>query len=183
MTHHDHGAARPDGFNGSALALAQGLGWFSVGLGLVELAAPHSLARFLGMEEQAGLIRAYGLRELTTGAGILLQDDPAPWLWARVAGDALDLATLATALDARNPQRGNVGVALAAVAGVTALDALCAQRLSGDGHFRTPVRDYSDRRGMPRHPLAMRGVARNFEVPNDMRIPEAMRPYPKEKFA
>ena len=177
MTHHDHGAAGRHGSNGSALALAQGLGWFSVGLGLAELVAPHSLARFLGMDEHAGLIRAYGLRELATGAGILLQDDPTPWLWARVAGDALDIATLATALDGDNPRRGNVAVALVAVAGVTALDAICAQRLSADGRFQAPIQDYSDRRGMPRHPLAMRGVARDFEVPRDMRIPEAMRPY------
>jgi len=177
MTHHDHGAARGDGSNGSTLTLAQGLGWFSVGLGLAELVVPHSLARFLGMDDHAGLIRAYGLRELATGAGILLQDDPTPWIWARVAGDALDLATLATALHPDNPQRGNVALALAAVAGVTALDAICAQRLSGDRPLQAPIRDYSDRRGMPRHPLAMRGVARDFEVPRDMRIPEAMRPY------
>ena len=177
MTHHDHGGARRDGSNGSALALAQGLGWFSFGLGLAELVAPQSLARFLGMDEHAGLIRAYGLRELATGAGILLQEDPTPWLWARVAGDALDIATLATALDADNPRRGSVALALVAVAGVTALDALCAQRLSANGRFQAPVRVYSNRRGMPRHPLAMRGVARDFEVPRDMRIPEAMRPY------
>ena len=42
-----------------------------------------------------------------------------------------------------------------------------------------PLRDYSGRRGMPRPPDAMRGIARDFPVPRDMRIPEAMRPYPK----
>jgi threonine dehydrogenase-like Zn-dependent dehydrogenase len=78
MAHHDHGVARRGGSNGSALALAEGLGWFSVGLGLAELVAPERLARFLGMDEHAGLIRAYGVRELATGAGILFQDDPTP---------------------------------------------------------------------------------------------------------
>ena len=71
---------RRDG-DGTALALAEGLGWFSIGLGLAELAAPHSLARFLGMEGHAGLIRAYGVREVVTGVGILAQDDPTPWVW------------------------------------------------------------------------------------------------------
>ena len=41
-----------------ALGLAQGLGWFSIGLGVAELVAPEQLARFLGMEEHTQLIRA-----------------------------------------------------------------------------------------------------------------------------
>jgi len=49
---------------------------------------------------------------------------------ACVAGDALDLATLGTALRADNPKGRNVWIALAAVAGVTALDIWDAQRLS-----------------------------------------------------
>ena len=112
------------------LALAEGLGWFSVGLGLAELLAPRALAAWLGMEERAGLIRAYGAREMATGAAILLsRGDPAPWVWARVAGDGLDLATLAAGLASDNPRRGNVGIALAAVGGVTALDVACARML------------------------------------------------------
>jgi hypothetical protein len=163
----------------SAHVLAQGLGWFSIGLGLSELLAPHSLARFLGMEERSELIRAYGAREIVTGIGILSQDDPTPWMWGRVGGDVLDLATLATAFGRDNPQSGNVGIAVAAVAGVTALDILCAQAL-GSSRKRPSlaVRDYSTRRGMPRPPDAMRGAAGDFPVPRDMRLPEAMRPYP-----
>jgi hypothetical protein len=161
-----------------SLALAQGLGWFSIGLGAAELLAPEHLARFLGMEEHTQLIRAYGAREVATGVGVLSQEDPTPWLWGRVAGDALDLATLAVGLNRDNPQRGNVGLAIAAVAGVMALDVICAQRLGADRErFSWPIRDYSDRRGLPRHPSAMRGAARDFAVPKDMRIPEALRPY------
>ena len=162
--------------------LAQGLGWFSIGLGVAELAAPGALARFLGMEERTDLIRIYGMREIATGIGLLLQDDPAPWLWGRVGGDALDLATLATGLGRSNPQRENVGLAIAAVAGVMALDVFCARALGAAAmdRRRRPalIRDYSARRGMPRPPAAMRGVARDFVAPRDMRIPEAMRPYP-----
>ena len=73
----------------SAHALAQALGWFSIGLGVAELAAPGSLARMLGMERHADLIRLYGMREIATGIGILSQKDPTPWLWARALGLAV----------------------------------------------------------------------------------------------
>lgn len=114
--------------NGEMLATA--LGWFSIGLGLTELLAAEGLARWLGAEEREDLIRLYGVREIGTGVGILTQRRPAEWVWARVAGDALDLGTLASGLSERNPQRGNVLIAIAAVAGVTVLDVLCGQQLS-----------------------------------------------------
>ena len=165
--------------NNSAHRLAQGLGWFSIGLGLAELLAPRALGRFLGMAERAELLRAYGAREIVAGVGILAEEDPTPWLWGRVGGDVLDLGTLAMGLGRSNPQRGNVGLAVAAVAGVTALDVLCARTLDQDRR-RSPLRlrDYSSRSGWPRPPEAMRGAARDFETPKDMRTPDAMRPYP-----
>jgi len=163
--------------DGTAHALAQGLGWFSIGLGLAEVVAPGRLARFLGMEERTELIRVYGMREIATGVGILSQDDPTPWLWSRVGGDVLDLGSLAAGLGRSNPQRENVGLAIAAVAGIMARDLLCARMLGTEDRPRR-IRDYSARRGLPRPPAAMRGIARDFPVPRDMRLPEAMRPYP-----
>ena len=91
--------------NGSAMAIARGLGWFSVGLGLAELLAPKMLSEQLGMEGKEPLLRFYGAREMAAGIGILMSDNPGPWVWGRVAGDALDLATLATALDEKNPRK------------------------------------------------------------------------------
>lgn len=163
----------------SARALARGLGWFSIGLGLAELLAPRGLARALGMERHAGLIRAYGAREVATGLGILAQKDPTPWIWGRVGGDALDLATLATAVGDDNPKQRNVGLALAAVAGVTLLDVACAQALAAERRALAsrPRPDYSGRSGFPRAVEAMRGAARDFEAPRDMRVPEPMRPW------
>jgi hypothetical protein len=119
--------------SGDARAVARGLGWFSLGLGLAEVAASRGLAAWLGMEGRTGLVRAYGAREIATGLAILLsRDDPAPWIRARVGGDALDLATLVAAgLDGDNPRKGNVGLALAAVADVTALDVACPRALDG----------------------------------------------------
>ena len=165
--------------DGSVHALSQGLGWFSIGLGVAELVAPGNLARFLGMDGREELIRAYGVREVVTGVGILSQRDPTPWMWGRVGGDALDLGTLATGLGRDNPQRGKVALALATVAGLTALDVFCARSLGKEREMPPmPLPDYSARSGMPRPPQAMRGAARDFVAPQDMRVPEAMRPYP-----
>ena len=150
--------------------LARGLGWFSLALGLVEVVAARRLARELGMRRQEDLVRAYGAREIATGLGILAARDPTPWIWGRVGGDALDLATLTAGYDRRNPRRDNVALALAAVAGVTALDVVCAQALSADQGPRRPRPDYGDRSGFRRPPQAMRGAAaRDFEMPPDMR--------------
>ncbi|WP_201860621.1 cyclase dehydrase [Microvirga soli] len=158
--------------------LARGLGIFSIALGIAEVVAPRALARALGMKGQEGLIAGYGVREIATGIGILASKDPTPWIWGRVAGDGLDLATLATALEGRNPKKGNVGIAMAAVAGVTALDVYCAQTLSRESPTPLPpMQDYSDRTGYPGGIEQSHGAAKDFEVPRDFRAPEAMRPY------
>ncbi|WP_420127140.1 hypothetical protein [Longimicrobium sp.] len=115
---------------GDGKVLARGLAWFSIGLGLYELLAPRHLARTLGMEDQTALIQAYGVREIATGVGILARRRPVEFVWGRVAGDALDLATLAPGLSGDNPRRGNVAIAMGAVAGVALLDVLCASELS-----------------------------------------------------
>jgi hypothetical protein len=158
-------------------SLAHGLGIFSIVLGAAEVLAPQTLARTLGITGSETLICAYGLREIATGIGILSSQDPSGWIRGRLAGDALDLVTLAAGLHADNPQRRNLGFAMAAVAGVTALDIRCAQALERE---RSPVltRDYSDRSGMPRPPGQMRGAARDFVAPRDMRTPAALRPFP-----
>ena len=110
--------------------LADGIGWFSIGLGLYEVLAPRQLGRWLGMEDRSALLQAYGVREIVKGVGILRNRRPTGWMWGRVAGDVLDLATLAPGLDDDNPKRGNVALAMGAVAGVTLLDLLCARQLS-----------------------------------------------------
>ena len=113
--------------------LARGLGWFSIALGAAELLAPEQIARWLGMEEKTELVRAYGVREIGTGIGILNRRRPTQWIWGRIAGDFLDLATLASGLTPDNEDnRDNVMIAIAAVAGVTVLDVICARQLADD---------------------------------------------------
>jgi len=150
--------------------LARALGWFSIGLGVVELAAPGRLARMLGLDDKEGLIRAYGARELASAVATLSVDKSAG-LASRIAGDMLDLGTLASALHRGNPKRNNAAVATALVAGITLLDLIAFAGVK-TAHRREPgsQRDYSDRSGFPLGPQVSRGLARkDFQTPPDYR--------------
>ena len=71
--------------------LAQFLGIFSLLLGTIELIWGGPIARALGLEGQEWIVRVYGAREFINGVLIFLsKNDPTPWIWLRVAGDALD---------------------------------------------------------------------------------------------
>lgn len=158
----------------SAESLATGLGWFSIGLGLAELVAGRSLAQGLGVPDRTPLVRTYGVREIATGVAILASRDPTPWIWGRVAGDALDLGTLSLGLGDDNPERPYVGLAMASVAAVTAVDVYCARELMAGAQEPPPPQiDYDTRSGLGRN---ARGAARDFQVPPDMRDPDAMFP-------
>jgi hypothetical protein len=113
----------------TAEQMAKGLGWFSLGLGAAELAFPGALGRMLGLGNKEGLIRAYGAREVAAGIGAL-SSHPAPAMWARAAGDIVDLATLAVGLKAEGDERRNAAIAIAAVAGITIVDLAVAAQLS-----------------------------------------------------
>jgi hypothetical protein len=113
-----------------AKRMAVGIGMFSIGLGLAELTAPGAITRWLGTDKGAGLVRAYGLREIASGMAILTASRIAPVLWGRVAGDALDLASLGAALRDEEASHRNVALAMGAVVGVAVLDAMVGKRLS-----------------------------------------------------
>lgn len=115
----------------SAKRLAKGLGWYSVGLGLTELLAPRVIATISGVSnEHTGLIRLYGLRELASGIAIFTQKTPTAGVWSRVAGDAIDLASLGMAFASPSAKRGRVAFATANVLAVTALDLIAAKQLT-----------------------------------------------------
>lgn len=141
--------------NHSARSLARGLGWFSIGLGLAEVLMPGKLARFLGVPGQEGVIRACGAREIATGIGLLMTDNPKPWIYGRIGGDALDLVGLGLSIE-KGTEQVNAAIAAGAFAGVTALDVACAKGLADESDVVIEW-DYSDRSGFSQAPSAMRG--------------------------
>jgi hypothetical protein len=150
--------------------MARLLGWFSIGLGLAELIAPGRIAKAVGLEGKEGLLRAYGGREIASGVGAL-SVDAGPAMWSRVAGDLIDLGTLASG--ARNApdedQRRYAGYAIAAVVGVTLLDLFVASTLTKQrSRSRGESRDYSEPQRLSRRrgPSPWRGQ----RLPDSARI-------------
>lgn len=105
---------------------ARGLGWMSIGLGIMELWKNQQLSQTLGTGGEGRVYQLYGLREIGTGIGLLASRNPMPWVWARVAGDLLDMATLAPELRPGNSQRKAAAAATAVVAGAALADLACA---------------------------------------------------------
>lgn len=111
--------------------VARGLGWFSIGLGLAEIAATKPLSRLIGVQRNhTTLMRLFGLREIAAGIGILASEDPTPWVWGRVAGDALDVAALTAALGEDGSRPGRIATTMAVVSPIVLLDIVCARQLS-----------------------------------------------------
>lgn len=104
-----------------------GLGWFSIGLGTAQLLLPGRLGRTIGVGKHPVTMRALGAREILTGLGILAQRRPRLGMWARVAGDAMDLSLLALAL--RRGRRTRIAGAAAMVAGIGLLDYVFARKV------------------------------------------------------
>src|SRR3954451_22175967 len=103
--------------------LAVTLGWFSLGLGTLQVIAPRLMCKLVGARgkgRSSALMRLFGLRELASGAGILTQPRPTGFLWARVGGDGLDVAALGL-VAARN-RKARTAFALAHVAAVAVPD-------------------------------------------------------------
>jgi uncharacterized membrane protein len=108
------------------------LALLSLGLGSVQVAAPRMVAGLVGADAgptTRALTRwACGVRELTAGMGAGWSARPAGWLWARVAGDVVDLALLGTVLARRPGKRARALGAAAAVLALTAADIVTAWR-------------------------------------------------------
>ena len=107
-----------------------GLGYFSIALGAVEVAAAGRLARMLGIEGKAAknVIRVFGVREIA--AGVALRRGPAVStnVWNRVIGDVKDAAALALALPG-STRKAAVAGALGFVGSALALDVVAARGL------------------------------------------------------
>lgn len=145
-----------------AQTAATALGVFSIALGAVELLMPRTVLRTTGVDSPSPMLMACGLREIGTGIGLLTARNKTPWLWARVAGDALDLAALAYGARRDDSRRTRALLSIAAVAGVALVDAGALRKNQQQATQRKRAFfDYSDRVGMALSPDEMRGQARS----------------------
>ena len=150
---------RPRGHEGiygtpGSYGLATFLGWFSVGLGAAELLAPSAVARAIGVRPSPawnGLLQLFGIRELSTGAGILKNPGSKEWVGMRVGGDALDLVTLGVALS-QSVHPARTLAAMGVVLGATLLDIAGSERLAE--RRKLPARA---RAGTP-EPIVLRSI-------------------------
>lgn len=130
---------------GNTSQIAQALGWFSIGLGLAQLAVPSRFTRWIGLNDDGNnqtVVRAVGLREIASGVGLLTQSKPAGWLKARIGGDVMDLALLGGALRSNNAEPSQVATAMAAVAGITVLDMLASQQFTEQSYAQQDGRRF-----------------------------------------
>ncbi len=113
--------------------MAKGLGVFSFALGIPQTLAPGRVNRLIGVKDDPRsrmLMRAVGVRELAAGVGIFTERRPAQWVWARVAGDTMDLALLGSALRNKSTSQNRALAATGAVVGAFAADVIDGVRLS-----------------------------------------------------
>ncbi len=113
--------------------VAKGLGVFSFALGIPQTLSPGRMNRLIGVKDDARsrvLMRAVGVRELAAGVGIFSERRPAAWIWARVAGDTMDLALLGSALRNKKGSQTRTLAATGAVVGAFAADVIDGVRLS-----------------------------------------------------
>lgn len=124
--------------------IARGVGWFSLGLGLFQLAVPGGVARMIGLEGDGRTrwaMRAIGVRGIANGLGLLTERQPVGWAWRRVGGDLLDFALLGKALGSGPAHRDRAAAATAAIVGVTLIDVVASRKLgeSADAEGRRPA--------------------------------------------
>lgn len=101
----------------------------SFGLGLAELRRARQITGALGVEGREEVVPTYGYRELASGAALLAAPSSAVPVWARVAGDVLDLGTLGAAFRQRGARTGPLLGAIAFVGGALLLDLWAARRM------------------------------------------------------
>lgn len=75
------------------------------------------------------MIRAFGIRELISGAGLIARPTASANAWGRVAGDVLDLAALAAVLRTPGARTGAAWGGVALVAGALIADVLAGKAM------------------------------------------------------
>ena len=110
-------------------AVAKGLGWVSVAIGLAEILMPRRIEKTMGLHDgqTTGILRVLGVREICHGIDILSHRDPAPGIRSRVAGDLLDGALLAVAATKSRRPGGFLAICAMALP-VVVLDLIYARK-------------------------------------------------------
>jgi hypothetical protein len=109
----------------SPATMHQTLGWVSLALGLSELALTRLVSRAAGIDQKyAPVLRVFGVREITSGLGLLRGANKNAWMWSRVAGDVIDGAFLgwAYAQEENKDKRKNILLAGLAIAPIVVAD-------------------------------------------------------------
>jgi uncharacterized membrane protein len=146
--------------------LTKGLGAFSLGLGLAELAAPRAIARLIGVKPEGAtplIVRGLGARELAHGIGIFASPKS---VWTRLVGDLIDVAYVGLQFRHRDAKRSRLWPALGALLGVGAFDLFAALRVMRN-QLGKPV---TSTMTINRAPDEVYAKWRNFE-----RLPDFMR--------
>jgi uncharacterized membrane protein len=118
-----------------ASELVRGLGYFSLGLGAVQLLAPAATNRLIGVRDDHTTRRwqrLVGAQELLAAAAILPRRRPVETLWGRTSADIVHLAMLAVAYRTRRSSAARLGLAAGSVVGCLAADAFASVRMTTD---------------------------------------------------
>ncbi|WP_210494279.1 hypothetical protein [Patulibacter sp. SYSU D01012] len=146
--------------------LEQVLGWASLALGVPQTLAPRAFARAIGAPDgpraTAVTLLACGPRELAVGAGILAAERPWPTrsLWARVAGDVLDMGLIVLSFRHGPTSRARLALAAAAAGAIGTADLLAAVRSGEQADGDTPPATRPD------HPM-LSGKAITIRAPQN----------------
>ena len=118
-------------------AAACALGLTSIGIGLAEILKPRTIERTMGIPngQHTGVLRVLGVRELMHGFDLLTHRDPAPGIWARVAGDVLDGVVLGAA-GLKSRKLSGFAMICALVLPVVVADMALAPRKSAQKPYR-----------------------------------------------
>ncbi|MFZ5707979.1 MAG: hypothetical protein ACOY5R_22195 [Pseudomonadota bacterium] len=117
----------------SATASRAGLpvGALSLALGVTDIVLAKRFARGVGLNEPNGsrIFRGAGLREVATGIAALAYPRSRRPIEARLLGDVMDLALLASVAARPGPRRQMAAFAVGIVAAVTCVDIFARRRL------------------------------------------------------
>ncbi len=121
----------------TANRLATTIGLISIGFGIFDTIRARRLATNVGMESDLAF-RLAGAREIATGFAALVPPFASVAILLRLAGDAVDLATLGlTAAKPSNEKRATALLGVAVVAAVTLVDAIAMRQLPKKVKFVT----------------------------------------------